>query len=189
VAARSEVPHTRDAPEEVKTTSPAPPTFPQKKTFATCLIVSLVGLVLCGVAAVALLLGVVWLGSSPTDAPHAPSHADSPSNERVAASPHPERPTPAEPPGDTLEDLVHDPHLSGTRADETLRRDVLQAVLAGMTPKDCRVAPQGVHLLSPPQENGAWIEGWDVSICNKKKRLRITFTPTADGGTDYSISS
>lgn len=40
---------------------------------------------------------------------------------------------------------------------------------------------------APPASGGAWTERWSVRTCDEVQTIDVTFTPSADGGTDISV--
>jgi hypothetical protein len=78
-------------------------------------------------------------------------------------------------------------------ADPLLQRDAMQGALAALipaTPKDCKhtVATDTSVTGSPPNGRDPWVERWTFDLCGKKAALDVTFTPSPNGGTDWSTT-
>jgi hypothetical protein len=78
-------------------------------------------------------------------------------------------------------------------ADPLLQRDAMQgaqAALIPVTPEDCkRLVPTDTSIVgSPPNGRDAWVERWTFDVCGKKAALDMTFTPSPNGGTDWSTT-
>ena len=78
-------------------------------------------------------------------------------------------------------------------ADPLLQRDAMQGALAALipaTPKDCEhtVATDTSITGSPPNGRDPWVERWTFDLCGKKAALDVTFTPSPNGGTDWSTT-
>jgi hypothetical protein len=78
-------------------------------------------------------------------------------------------------------------------ADPLLQRDAMQGALAALipaTPKDCKhtVATDTSVIGSPPNGRDPWVERWTFDLCGKKAALDVTFTPSPNGGTDWSTT-
>jgi hypothetical protein len=41
---------------------------------------------------------------------------------------------------------------------------------------------------SPPNGRDPWVERWTFDLCGKKAALDMTFTPSPNGGTDWSTT-
>ena len=77
------------------------------------------------------------------------------------------------------------------RADELLRKDVMDAIANYESAADClEVSLSGGQVvLSPDQtSDGSWKETWQVSACGTFHLYEITFTPSPQGGTDFAIT-
>ena len=64
------------------------------------------------------------------------------------------------------------------------------AALIPATPKDCKhtVATDTSVTGSPPNGRDPWVERWTFDLCGKKAALYVTFTPSPNGGTDWSTT-
>jgi hypothetical protein len=81
----------------------------------------------------------------------------------------------------------------GSAADPLLQRDAMQGALAALipaTPADCKrpVATDTSVTGSPPNGRDPWVERWTFDLCGKKAALDVTFTPSPNGGTDWSTT-
>jgi hypothetical protein len=180
--------------------SPMPPYSPPKKSRATCLILAIVGVVLVGLLLIAVVAGVaIWYARSKPTAEATPTPIETPYPTPVGTATPEEAedlpsPTSAETPvrpsslDALLEDLANEPAFSASRADTTLRRDVLRTIITSLASSGCEVSAHGARVLSPADDDGVWTERWDLKICGKTRRLRIRFTPTIGGGTDYNVT-
>jgi hypothetical protein len=81
--------------------------------------------------------------------------------------------------------------LYSGRADDVLKQDVLtiitnyEASQNGCTDVTLFV---GAETLSPEQTgDGSWVEMWQVVACDASHVYSITFTPSPQGGTDFSV--
>lgn len=93
----------------------------------------------------------------------------------------------ASPGGSTSSDLP-----SGGRTDDILRRDVWTAMSGASIGLGCTpdVAATTIEVTQDPDANGVWIEKWTVAYSSgEQKAFDVTLTPTAGGGTDYSITT
>jgi hypothetical protein len=85
------------------------------------------------------------------------------------------------------------PMLPGnSNAGFLLQSDVLKVLLpaVGRSNPDCPGPVwNAVVLLDPPGEQGVWVEEWSLSACGAPVDLDLTFTPTADGGTDFGAKA
>ena len=78
-------------------------------------------------------------------------------------------------------------------ADPLLQRDAMQGALAALipaTPEGCKhpVATDTSVTGSPPNGRDPWVERWTFDLCGKKATLDMTFTPSPNGGTDWSTT-
>jgi hypothetical protein len=78
-------------------------------------------------------------------------------------------------------------------ADPLLQRDAMQGALAALipaTPEGCKhpVATDTSVTGSPPNGRDPWVERWTFDLCGKKAALDMTFTPSPNGGTDWSTT-
>jgi len=76
-------------------------------------------------------------------------------------------------------------------ADPQLRTDTLNAIKAYETGKSgcADIALLTGQILSAPDANanGIWTERWQVKACDTTDLFTVTFTPSPNGGTDYSV--
>ena len=90
-------------------------------------------------------------------------------------------------------DWTGTPMLPGdSHAGFTLQNDVLTSLLPRLqnnAPGCPRLDWSEVKILTPPDKTGAWTEAWSINACGKPFNLALTFTPTADGGTDFAVKS
>jgi hypothetical protein len=94
-------------------------------------------------------------------------------------------------PGDTGSSTSSD-LPSGGLADDTLRLDVWMAVNVASSALGCTpdAAQTTIEVTQDPDLSGKWIEKWAVACTSGgQKAFDVTFTPTAGGGTDYSITT
>jgi hypothetical protein len=94
---------------------------------------------------------------------------------------------------ETINDTLQTTDLpSGGLASDTLRRDVWMAVGVASSALGCTpdAAQTTIEVTQNPDSSGKWIEKWTV-VCTSggQKTFDVTFTPTAGGGTDYSITT
>jgi hypothetical protein len=87
-----------------------------------------------------------------------------------------------------LDTMADDSQLSASRADGTLKRDVLRTIITNLAKSGCRVSIHGASVTSETDDNGVWSETWDLSICDTRRALKIRFSPTSGGGTDFRIT-
>ena len=81
---------------------------------------------------------------------------------------------------------------SGGRAGDTLRRDVWMSVGAASSALGCTpdAAQTTIEVTQTPDSSGTWIEKWKVACTSGgQKGFDVTFTKTADGGTDFSATT
>ena len=81
---------------------------------------------------------------------------------------------------------------SGGRTDDILRRDIWAAIDGAASGLGCTTdaAQTTIDVTQAPDANGLWIEKWTVACSSGgPKVFDVTFTPTAGGGTDYSITA
>ncbi len=78
---------------------------------------------------------------------------------------------------------------SGGLGDNLLKTDVWNSIVqAYASQKSCQdVTSTQIEVRQPPDSSGAWQEAWTVMACGQTNVLVIDFTPSADGGTDYTI--
>ena len=64
------------------------------------------------------------------------------------------------------------------------------AALLPATPADCKrpVATDTSVTGSPPNGRDPWVERWTFDLCGKQAALDVTFTPSPNGGTDWSAT-
>ena len=89
--------------------------------------------------------------------------------------------------GSTSSDLP-----SGGRTDDILRADIWAAMSGASAGLGCTpdVAKTTIDVTQTPDSAGVWIEKWAVACSSGgQKAFDVTFTPSASGGTDYSIKS
>jgi hypothetical protein len=94
---------------------------------------------------------------------------------------------------ETINDTLQNTDLpSGGLAGDTLRRDVWLAVGVASSGLGCTpdAAQTTIEVIQDPDSSGKWIETWTVACSSGgQKDFDVTFTPTAGGGTDYSITT
>jgi hypothetical protein len=82
--------------------------------------------------------------------------------------------------------------LYSGRADALLKQDTLNLIGTYESAQyDCTDVSLfiGQVLLAPEQTgDGSWSEMWQVNACGASHLYSVTFTPSADGGTDISVS-
>jgi hypothetical protein len=184
----------------VEETTLMTPVAPRKKSNATCLIIALIGVVLGGLLLIVIAIGVAfWINRSKASeqagpTPDETTYATPFETETPEPSEEPSTPAPEETPeysgslDSVIQGLANAPAISASRADSTLRRDVMRTIITGLASPGCRVLAHDSRIVSPPDDDGVWVEGWDLSICGKMRNLRIKFTPSSDGGTNYTIT-
>jgi len=93
---------------------------------------------------------------------------------------------------DTINTTLQSSSLpSGGLTGDTLRLDVWVKVGAASSALGCMpdAAQTTIEVTQNPDSSGVWIENWAIACTSGgQKTFEITFTPTADGGTDYSAS-
>jgi hypothetical protein len=93
--------------------------------------------------------------------------------------------------GDNLRAIEMLPGTSAT--DPVLQHDAMpnaMLVLSAASPKDCQhpVATDSKIVGPPPAANKPWRERWTFDVCGKKAEVDMNFTPSPNGGTDWSAS-
>jgi hypothetical protein len=81
---------------------------------------------------------------------------------------------------------------SGGNTSDILRRDVWMAISGVSSGSGCTpdVAQTTIEITQGPDSSGIWIEKWTVACSSgEQQAFDVTFTPTAGGGTDYSITT
>ena len=77
-------------------------------------------------------------------------------------------------------------------ADELLRSDTLKAIADheySQTGCSDVTLFSGVMNLAPDQtSDGSWSEVWEIDACGDYHKYDVVFTPTPDGGTDFSVT-
>ena len=79
-----------------------------------------------------------------------------------------------------------------------LAHDVMPAAVSSavlqMPPLECRLEERGpstrladTELTSSYAPGKPWTERWTFTVCGQPRPVEITFTPAADGGTDYRL--
>jgi hypothetical protein len=55
--------------------------------------------------------------------------------------------------------------------------------------KNCTdVTSTKIDLTQVPDSSGVWLEDWTVLACGQQEVLKVKFTPSPQGGTDYHIT-
>jgi hypothetical protein len=81
---------------------------------------------------------------------------------------------------------------SGGLTDDTLRRDIWIAVSGVTSATGCEpsAAQTEIEVIQDPDSSGMWVERWTVACSSgDSASFDVTLTPTAGGGTDYSITT
>ena len=82
--------------------------------------------------------------------------------------------------------------LYSGRADDVLKHDVLQVIANyELAQHDCSEVSLllGSTTVSPEQSgDGSWTEMWQVMACNASHLYSISFVPSPQGGTDFSVT-
>ncbi len=78
----------------------------------------------------------------------------------------------------------------GGLGDSQLKADVWNSILSSYaSQKYCKdVTSVQIEVSRPPDSSGAWQEAWTVMACGQTNVLLIDFTPSPEGGTDYSVN-
>ncbi len=162
--------------------NPAPqfsPAEPQKK-FPTGLVIGIVALVLCCCCVIIILVGLTLMGPMVGNVFSTINQdLENPSVPEVPAMP--EIPTiPAS--------LVP----QGGLGDEILRTDAWAQVAIAAALADCSnpsAAETTIKITQKPDAGGAWKELWTVSCgAGKTIPVEVDYTPSASGGTDFSVT-
>jgi len=82
----------------------------------------------------------------------------------------------------------------GGRGDEILRASAWGYVVIAATLDNCTFTPQAsdtrIEVTQEPDASGEWKEEWTVTCDDgSEKPYDVTFTPSAGGGTDVSVTS
>ena len=82
--------------------------------------------------------------------------------------------------------------LYSGRADDVLKQDVLQVIANyELAQYDCSEVSLllGSTTVSPEQSgDGSWTEMWQGMACNTSHLYSISFVPSPQGGTDFSVT-
>ncbi|MDB5429251.1 MAG: hypothetical protein JWP35_367 [Caulobacter sp.] len=85
------------------------------------------------------------------------------------------------------------PMLPGeSQAGFLLQNDVLKTLVPAVRKVSAgcnRLDWSEVKLTTPPNKAGVWAEAWSINACGRPVNLTLTFTPGANGGTDYAVKS
>ena len=80
--------------------------------------------------------------------------------------------------------------VAGGLGDPTLKADVWVSILTAESGHGCSdVNGTAIDVVQQPNSKGVWIENWTVDACGTTSVLKVTFTPDANGGTNYDITS
>lgn len=79
---------------------------------------------------------------------------------------------------------------AGGRGDHLLKTDVWNSIVGFYeSNKNCGdVSGTKIVVTQIPDSNGVWQEDWTVIACGQTTVLKVKFTPSPQGGTDYHIA-
>lgn len=121
-------------------------------------------------------LQVTWQGllQAPALAPSATDVPTEQSQDAMPANPGPASGGPAD----------------GGRADQLLKSDVWKSIVDFYAnSRNCTdVANTAIEVTQDPDASGVWKEAWTVAACGETTVLKVEFTPSPKGGTDYHIT-
>jgi len=89
-----------------------------------------------------------------------------------------------------IDNMMQDPLLASSNADDVLKKDVLKTLVDNTYKEGCTYGFSKVTLTKVPPKGvvSPWAEEWVMTICDKLTTLAITFTPDGSGGTNYKIN-
>ena len=88
-----------------------------------------------------------------------------------------------------LNKMVQDKVLTGSNADNVLKKDLLKGLVENTYKEGCIYSFKKVSITKAPTGSKiGWTEEWQMGICGRDATLQIVFTPTADGGTDFAVT-
>ena len=78
----------------------------------------------------------------------------------------------------------------GGRGDSLLKSDVWNSIVSFYaSSRNCTdVSSTKIDVTQSPDSNGVWQEEWTVVACGETAVLKLKFTPSPQGGTDYHIT-
>jgi hypothetical protein len=189
--------------------SPTAPEAPAKKSRLGCIIAGVLGvgclgaLVVFAIVAFLMMRGSRTLGNhlpapeasvAPSEAsPELPSDLGTPSAQETpdaggeTSAPLVATPIQSGSLDQMLDNVANEPQMANSRTDATLRRDVLRQIITSLSSSGCTFSVHGTRVVDGPDARGAWKEVWDLSICGQERHLRIGLTPSASGGTDFTV--
>ncbi|MBA3679107.1 DUF4190 domain-containing protein [Candidatus Saccharibacteria bacterium] len=80
-----------------------------------------------------------------------------------------------------------DDPINKSQADTTLRQDLIKAIAIKENVAGHTGAITIVSITPQPKQGTAYLETWVVEVDSIKTTYKIKLTPTADGGTDYTL--
>ncbi len=80
--------------------------------------------------------------------------------------------------------------VDGGRGDDILKTDVWNSIVGFYaSSRNCTdVASTKIDVTQAPDSSGVWQEEWTVLACGETTVLKVKFTPSPQGGTDYHIT-
>jgi hypothetical protein len=89
-----------------------------------------------------------------------------------------------------IDNMAQDPILADSKADGTLKKDVLQSLVDSTYKEGCIYSFTKVTVTKAPKNTkSSWEEEWKMGICDKATTLKIVFTPDPNGGTNFAVTT